>query len=107
MQAAIPKEHNEQAQLIENVALRVCWMCTGSGHQAARHGPLSAVRECSQLSLCSSAVARVAPFRAWRGVTCVASMWLVGAVWLTGGGTNAPIICGGILFHFFGDVETN
>ena len=97
MQTAIPKEHNEQAQQMGDV----CWICTGSGHQAAPHGPLPVVRECSELCLCPSAVARVVPFRARRGVTWVASTGLVGAVLRTRGRTKAPIICGGILFYLF------
>ena len=111
MQAAIPEEHKEQAQLMGNVAPRVCWICTSSGHQAARHGPLSAVRESSELCLCPSAVAHMVPFRARRGVTWVASTGLVGAVWRTRRRTKAPFICGGILFYlftyFFWDVKTN
>ena len=51
----------------------------------------AALRECSELCLYLSVVARVVPFRARRGVTWVASAGLVRAVWRTRGRTKAPI----------------
>ena len=69
MQAVIPKELEDQAQLMGHVTLfAFVGSVPGSGHQAARHGPLSTVCECSELCLHSSGMAHVAPFHAWSGM---------------------------------------